>query len=581
MRVERPHPPDVQEIAEAVGSEWPFRDVQPAAASPHAMVATDAPLATQTGVEVLRNGGNAADAAVATAFALAVTHPNSGNVGGGGFATVRTASGEVAALDFREQAPLAATRDMFLDESGELSPRSHTGHLASGVPGTVAGLWELHRRYGSIPWPELVAPAVRLAEDGFVLHEAFVKPIVDDAERLRRFPASAALFLPGGEPVAVGSRWRNPDFASTLRRLARHGRAGFYAGETADLLVAEISSGGGLISSEDLGSYEARWRAPVAFTYRGHRVFSAPPPSAGGLTLALLANILEGYDLRRLGWHAPEALHKIAEAMRRAFAQRRRHLGDPDFHEIPEDLFLSKDVAKSLRATISENATPSATLSSDDDGSERRHTTHLSIVDGSGNAVALTTTLNDLNGSGVTVAGGGFLLNAQMDEFTAKVGTPTTYKLIQGPKNLIAPRKRMLSSIAPTIVVRDGKTLLLTGASGAGSIITGVFQILSNVVDFGFDLATAVALPRIHHQFLPDTVEFEKDGLTPEQTADLERRGHKLVSYDRTISAAASILRQDGVWTGVSDPRAMGLAKGLARDPARGLSRGGLSSPLG
>lgn len=543
-----------------VGPDWPFRDVPPAVTSSQGMVSTDAVLATEAGADVLADGGNAVDAAVATAFVLAVVHPNSGNVGGGGFATVRAASGEVTALDFRERAPRAASRDMFLDETGELSPRSHSGHLASGVPGTVAGLWELHRRYGSTPWPELLAPAVRLAEEGFLLSEAFVKAVADDAKRLREYPASAALFLSEGEPVAVGSHWRNPDFAATLRRLARHGRTDFYEGETASLLLAEMALGGGLISAEDLRSYEARWREPVAFTYRGHEVYSAPPPSAGGLTLALVAGTLEGYDLSGLGWHAPEALHVTAEAMRRAFAQRRRYLGDPDFNEIPRQLFLSKEAAAELRATITEDATPSS-ISGSDDGLSR-HTTHFSIVDPLGNAVALTTTLNDLNGSGVTVSGAGFLLNAQMDEFTAKVGAPTTYKLIQGPKNLIEPGKRMLSSMSPTLVVREGETWLLTGASGAGSIITGVFQILSNVVDFGFDLTTAVALPRIHHQFLPDTIEFEKDGLTPEQASDLERRGHRLVSYDWTISAAASVSRQDGVWAGVSDPRAMGLAKG-------------------
>ncbi|HEX7119175.1 MAG TPA: gamma-glutamyltransferase [Longimicrobiales bacterium] len=530
------------------------------------MVASDAPLATRVGVDVLRAGGNAVDAAVATAFALAVVYPEAGNLGGGGFMVLRRADGETAALDFREKAPLAATRDMFLDETGELTDRSITGHLAAGVPGAVAGLWEAHRRYGSLPWEDVVAPAIRLAEDGFIVDERLASTVAGEADRLRRFPASAALFLPGGEPLRVGTRWRNPELAAVLRRIAEHGPAGFYSGETADLIVAEMRRGGGIITHEDLASYRAVWREPVEFDYRGHHIISMPPPSSGGLTLALIANILEGYDLRALGWNSPEALHLTAEAMRRAFANRNHFLGDPDFVRIPRERFLSEDFAASLRAGIDrDRATPSAEVTPGTTtaiGAEGDHTTHFSVVDARGNAVALTTTINSLYGSAVTVAGAGFVLNNEMDDFAAKPGEPNQFGLVQGEANAIEPGKRMLSAMTPTIVLSpEGTPLLVTGARGGPRIISATFQVISNVVDHGMDVAAAVAAPRIHHQHLPDVLFYERGGLLPRQIRALEAIGHD-VRPRATVATAPAVLRRDGVWTGVPDPRTGGLAAG-------------------
>lgn len=531
------------------------------------MVTSDAPLATQVGVEILKAGGNAVDAAIATAFALAVVYPEAGNIGGGGFLVARMADGETAALDFRETAPLAATRDMYLDENGELTDRSITGHLASGVPGAVAGLWEAHQRFGSMPWVELVAPAIRLARDGFIVDEDLAGSVVDEEDRLRRFPASAELFLPNGKPIEAGSHWRNPDLAAVLERIAEQGPAGFYEGETADLIVAEMERGGGIITHEDLKRYKAVWREPIEFDYRGFQVVSMPPPSSGGITIAMIANILEGYDLRALGWHSPEAIHLTAEAMRRAFADRNHYLGDPDFVEIPTEMLLSKEYAARRRAEISPNrATPSLDVAAGlmaGDGTESDHTTHFSVVDGEGNVVALTTTVNSLYGSAVTVAGAGFVLNNEMDDFAAKPGEPNQFGLVQGEANAIEPGKRMLSAMTPTIVVSpDGSPLLITGARGGPRIISAVTQILLNVADYGMDVAAAVNAPRIHHQHLPDALFYERNGLRQDEVKALEALGHTVRPFSGYIGNAPSILRQDGRWTGVADPRQGGLAAG-------------------
>ncbi len=565
-------PPAPAGFAARVPAEWPFAlDAQPVSA-PAGMVATDAPLATEVGVEILRAGGNAVDAAVATAFALAVVYPEAGNIGGGGFMVVRTADGETAALDFRETAPLAATRDMYLDENGELTDGSVIGHLASGVPGAVAGLWAAHQRFGTLPWADLLAPAIRLAEEGFIVDEELAESIVDAREGLARFQGSAELFLPGGEPIPAGTLWKNPDLAAVLKRIAEQGPAGFYEGETADLIVAEMKRGGGIITHEDLKRYEAKWREPVEFDYRGYRVISMPPPSSGGLTLALMANILEGYDLESLGWHSPEALHLVAEAMRRAFADRNHHLGDPDFVNVPRDMFLSEEYAARLRESISiERATPSSEVMPGSVvaiGSEGDHTTHFSVVDSAGNAVALTTTINSLYGSKVTVTGAGFVLNNEMDDFAAKPGEPNQFGLVQGEANAIEPGKRMLSAMTPTIVVSpEGEPVLITGARGGPRIISAVFQVLSNVVDYGMDVSSAVNAPRIHHQHLPDVLYYEamggKNGLSPDVVRVLQTLGHEVRARNSYIGNAPSILRAaDGQWRGVADPRQGGNALG-------------------
>lgn len=552
-------------VQSAVPAEWPFYPPDEPAISSGGLVATDAAPASDAGADILFSGGNAIDAAVAIAFALAVVHPRAGNIGGGGFAIVRTAAGETAALDFRETAPNASTRDMFLDKNGEVSQSAVTGHLAAGVPGSVAGLWKLHYKFGSMDWAELVGPAIRLAAQGFTADSSFCAAIEKEADRLGKYQASAELFLPGGAAVKAGEHWGNPDLAAVLRSIAKHGPDGFYSGPTADLIVAEMASGGGLITHEDLLGYEAKWREPLTFDYRGHTVVSMPPPSSGGLTLALMANILSGYDLNGMGWGSPESLHLEAEAMRRAFALRNAYLGDPDFVEIPEEMFLSEEYAAELRDAISPaQATPSAEVGpgAGTDGSEGRHTTHFCVADAEGNVVGLTTTINLSFGSAVTVSGAGFLLNNEMDDFAAKPGSPNAFGLVQAEANAIAPGKRMLSSMTPAIVLKDGAPVLATGASGGPRIISGVFQVMSNFIDHGPGISQAVRAPRVHHQHLPDRLYYEKNGLTEAQIAGLKAMGHEVEPRKGYIAVAASMQKIGVFWTGTADPRLGGLARG-------------------
>jgi gamma-glutamyltranspeptidase/glutathione hydrolase len=553
--------------AESAGSTlpstWPYHDPI-VATGEHAMVVTDAPLATQVGVDVLRRGGNAVDAAIAIAFALAVVYPEAGNLGGGGFMVTRMADGTAAALDFREVAPLAATRDMYLDSSGNVTDQSVTGHRASGVPGSVAGLAAAHERFGTLPWDSLLAPAIRFAEAGFTVDTAFAGSVVDAAERLRGYDASSALFLPGGQPLAAGSQWRNPDLARVLRRIAQRGRAGFYDGETADLIVAEMKRGGGLITRQDLQRYQTEWRQPVVFTYRGHTLYSMPPASSGGITLGIALGMLDGFAAGDDATPTPRALHLTAEALRRAFADRNTFLGDPAFVSIPRQL-TERAYIDSLRATIdAAHATPSARIVPGlGEFVESDHTTHFSVVDAQGNAVALTTTLNELYGSAVTIAGAGFLMNDEMDDFTSKPGVPNMFGLVQGSANAIAPGKRMLSAMTPTVVVApDGSPLLVTGARGGPRIISAVLEVIVNVIDYDMDIGQAVYAPRIHHQHLPDVLYYESGGLDSAVITQLTALGHSVQAFNSYIGNAPSILRRNGVWTGVADPRQGGRALG-------------------
>lgn len=524
------------------------------------MVSSDATLATKVGQEVLASGGNAVDAAIATAFALAVVMPSAGNVGGGGFLVARM-GGVAYALDFREKAPAAAKRDMFLDKDGKPTGDSRRGHRSAGVPGSVAGLWAAHQKLGSKTkaWADLVAPAIRLADEGFVVDEAFAKVVSDSTKRLSEHPASAKLFLPGGKPLEAGSTWKNPDLAAVLRRIAENGPDGFYKGRTAELLVAEMKRGKGLITRADLEAYEAKWRTPIEFSYRGHRIVSMPPPSSGGVTLGMLCGLLEGYDLGKRAWHSPEHLQLVFEAMRRAFAARNASLGDPDFVQNPVDRLLSREWLDAQRATIRPGrATPSSEIGRATASGSGPHTTHFSVVDGAGNAAALTTTVNHWFGAGITVAGAGFVLNNEMDDFAVEPGTPNSFGLVQGEPNLIEPGKRMLSSMTPTIVTApDGKVVLVTGAAGGPTIITAVFQILSNVLDFGFDAATAVNAPRFHHQHLPDAVVYEKAGAEPPLLEALRAMGYELRERGH-LADAPTIGRGPGGWIGAPEPRRRG-----------------------
>jgi gamma-glutamyltranspeptidase / glutathione hydrolase len=551
----------------SVPAAWPHPLTAPDVPALHGAVVSDSPLASRVGADVLRGGGTAVDAAVATAFALAVTLPSAGNVGGGGFAVV-SVNGQAAALDFRETAPAAATRNMYLDALGAVTDRSVTGCLAAGVPGSVAGLWALHQKFGTKPWAELVNPAVVLAERGFPVDADFSSALADEAKRLSKFPASAALFLPEGVKPAEGSRWSDPDLAHVLKRIADSGRDGFYKGETAALIAAEMKNGGGIITREDLERYEPKWRDPVAFTYRGRRVVSMPPPSSGGVTLAMIAQQLEPYDLAKLGWHSATAIHVQAEAMRRAFAVRNDVLGDPDFVTLDAGQLSSKAFARELQSSISlDHATPSAQISGRGISHDGPHTTHFSVVDAAGNAVALTTTINSGFGSAATVTGAGFLLNNEMDDFAAKPGSPNQYGLVQGEANAIAAGKRMLSAMTPTIVFgMDGKPAIVTGASGGPFIITTAWEIVSNIVDYGMTAGSAMSAPRLHHQHLPDEIALEQDGFEKPVQQALQALGHRLTFFAVPKSGwtiAATIERRGGEWHGMADPRLHGESAGF------------------
>ena len=534
------------------------------------MVSTTDRVASEMGVEELRRGGNAVDAAVAIHFALAVVNPEAGNIGGGGFMVVRMADGQTATLDFREKAPLAATRDMYLDQRGALTDGAVAGHLAAAVPGSVAGMWEAHQRFGSHPWGELVKPAVNLAE-GIVVHERLAQSLQMFDQQLQRYPATSATFLQGGRTPRVGDRLAQRDLAETLRRIARDGRDGFYRGRTAALVEAEMRRGRGMMTREDLGRYGAVWRDPIVFQYRRHTVITMPPPSSGGATMAQILNILEGYDLRVLGYLSRDHVHLWTEAVKRAFADRNAYLADPDFIPQPTERMISDAYAAARRADIrADRATPSDQVRpgmgpvrvGERSRRESQHTTHYSVVDRQGNAVAVTTTLNSLYGNLVTVAGAGFLLNNEMDDFAARPGTPNQFGLVQGEANAIEPEKRMLSSMAPTILLDpSGRVKLVTGTPGGPTIITTMTQIVSNIVDFNMDIVNATAAPRLHHQHIPDLLQYERDGLRPDVESALRALGHDVEARPGYQGDAQSILvLPDGTLIGVADPRGGGAA---------------------
>jgi gamma-glutamyltranspeptidase/glutathione hydrolase len=530
------------------------------------MVVSTDEIASQVGIDVLRAGGNAVDAAVAVQFALAVVNPEAGNIGGGGFMVAHFADGTAAALDFREKAPLAATRDMYLDAEGNATRGSLEGHTASGVPGSVAGMWTAHRRFGTLPWAELLAPAIELA-GGFEVRERLASSL--DGSRVRLLsahPASAAQFLPGGAPPAIGDTLRLNDLRATLERIRDLGADGFYRGRTADLIVEEMLRGGGIITHADLSAYEAAWREPIEFRYRGHTILSMPPSSSGGATMAEMALILERYDLASLGWHSTASIHLYAEAWKRAYADRNEVLADPDFAEMPLARMTSAEYAAERAATIArDRATPSSEVSPGLQAvlREPANTTHYSIVDENGNAVVVTTTLNSLYGNGVTVTGAGFLLNNEMDDFSVRPGSPNQFGLVQGEQNAIAPGKRMLSAMTPTIVLApDGSLKMLTGTPGGSTIITTVFQTISNVLDYGMDAVEAANAPRVHHQHLPDQIFYERNGLDARTVRELEAMGHTVVERNGTSGDVQIILFDDGLLTGWSDPRRGGRAIG-------------------
>jgi len=503
--------------------------VAPVAAE-HGMVATAQHLATKVGVDVLKKGGNAVDAAVAVGYALAVVYPAAGNLGGGGFATIRFADGRSTFIDFRERAPRAARPDMYLDAAGNVVKGASTrGHLAVGVPGSVAGLELMREKYGTRKRGDLIAPAISFAEKGFALEQGDLDMFLTATADLRKDPASAAIFLRKNEPYSVGDKVVQKDLAKTLRRIAQLGPAGFYKGPVAEAIARSSKAGGGIITVEDLATYKPREMAPVECDYRGYHVISAPPPSSGGAIVCEILNIVEGYPLKDLGFHGAQAVHFQIEAMRHAYMDRNSYLGDPDFVKNPLDRLLDKKYAEAIRATIDpDKATVSRDLKPGVPPHEGTNTTHFSIVDKDGNAVALTYTLNDWFGARVTAAGTGVLLNDEMDDFTVKLGVPNGFGLVQGQANAIAPGKTPLSSMSPTIVTRDGKVFMVLGTPGGSRIITVVALTIINVVDYGMNIQEAVDAPRFHQQWLPDVTNVERFALSPDTEKLLVAKGQKL-----------------------------------------------------
>jgi len=542
-----------------IAADWKYAGKAKVAEGEHGMVASSNPIASEVGRDVLKRGGNAIDAAVATGFALAVVHPEAGNIGGGGFMLIRLKDGQTFALDYRETAPAKATHDMYLDASGEPIPNKSTkGHLASGVPGSVAGLLEAHHKYGKLPLAAVIEPAIKLARDGWVVDSFHSRALTGGVRAARTYSTAAAVegFLVNGAAPAPGAVLKEPDMARTLEAIRDHGRDGFYKGWVAKAIADEEVRGGGIITEADLAGYQPKWGEPIKISYRGYTIWSMPPASSGGPTLAMILNIMEGFGpLPPFGSAA--LIHREVETMRRAFTDRNRFLGDPDFEKLPMlQSMLSKDYAKKVRSSIDlGKATPTPPF--DPAINDGMNTTHYSVVDVDGNAVSTTTTLNGSFGSSVIVTGAGFFMNNEMDDFATAPGKPNMFGLVQGEINGVKPGKRMLSAMTPSIVLdQQGKLKMVVGTPGGPTIITQVYHVISNVIDHGMSLADAVAAPRIHHQGLPDQIQSDVAGFAVAVIDSLKGMGHQFKGG--TGGDVQAIIRTAKGWQGVSDPRAGG-----------------------
>lgn len=521
------------------------------------MVVSASEIASQVGVDILKKGGNAVDAAVAVQFALAVVYPNAGNLGGGGFMVYRSAKGEMNTLDFREKAPAAASRDMYLDASGNpIVEKSIYGQLASGVPGSVAGMTEAHQKYGKLKWADLIAPSVNLANNGFKITERQARELNGMKERFTKFN-------PLGTALVKADKWEANDLlvqkelAYTLKLIKEQGRDGFYKGAVADSIVAEMQRGAGIITKEDLMNYQAVWRKPITGMYRGYEVLTMPAPSSGGVALIQLLKSIEPYPLKRWGFNSDSTVQLMVEAERRVYADRAAHLGDPDFYPVPQQQLMEDAYIKQRMSTFNwQKASTSAEISAGKIApAEHEETTHFSIVDKEGNAVSLTTTLNGSYGSAVVVKGAGFLLNNEMDDFSVKPGAPNMFGLVGGEANAIAPAKRMLSSMTPAILSKDGELFMVVGTPGGSTIITSVFQTIVNVIDFDLSMQAAVNAKKFHHQWLPDQVDVEPKALDSLTTEKLKAKGYKIVQRGAIGRVDAILKTKWGYYQGGADPR--------------------------
>lgn len=537
-----------------------------------AMVASQSKLASEIGIDVIKRGGNAVDAAIAVALALAVTYPEAGNIGGGGFMLIRFADGRTTAIDYRETAPAAAHRDVFVDGKGELirgEGSSTLGYRASGVPGTPAGMDLAFRKYGSkkLTWSQLVEPARKLAQDGFVLSNRLANILRNDREGLSKYPDSNRIFLNNGKFFQEGDVLRQPELAQTLARMQKQGARDFYEGETARLIAADMKANKGLITLEDMKNYQAKERTPLRGKYRGHEIITMPPPSSGGIVMLQVLNMLENYDLRKMGHNSSEKYHVLTETLRRAFADRAEYMADPDFADVPVATLTDRKYAERRRASINlTKASRSQDIRAGEiRGGESFDTTHFTVIDTQGNIVSNTYTINDLHGSKVTAKGTGVLLNNEMDDFAARPGRPNLFGLVQGERNAVQPRKRPLSSMTPTIVLRkDGSPWFAVGARGGPRIITAVLQTVINMIDHEMNIQQAIDSPRIHHQWLPDEILHEPYGMSIDTRRVLENFGHKFAERAGYIASATGIAIEEksGVRLGAIDSRSDGEAVG-------------------
>ena len=536
----------------------PPYDASKSTLSDTAMVVSAHPLASQVGLDILKKGGNAVDATIAVQFALAVVFPRAGNIGGGGFMVVRTNDGEVNALDYREKAPAEADRNMYLDENGDvIKDLSILGHLAAGVPGTVAGLFAAHEKYGSLPMEDLINPAIELANSGFGVSETEANRLNKYMEYMEKVNDTPNAFMKK-EKWKAGDRLHQPELAHTLELIRDNGKAGFYEGKTAQKIVAEMQSGQGIISLEDLQNYEAAWRTPITMHYKNYSMISMPPASSGGVALGQMLEMVEPYPIDLLGFHSTETIHLMAEIERRVYSDRALHLGDMDFYDVPvEALMDSIYIAERMSDFTMDSVTSSESIHAGDFElvMESFETTHTSVVDKDGNATSVTTTLNSNYGCKVVVDGAGFFLNNEMDDFSAKPGVPNQFGLVGAEANAIEPGKRMLSSMTPTIFEKDGELFMVLGAPGGSTIITAVYQVFLNVVEFDMPLDEAVAAKRFHHQWLPDEILIEEETLTEDQQQELMELGHTFREVKRMAVVKAIQVLDNGQLQGAGDPR--------------------------